>query len=945
MIDVKRPVKTDFPGYFRAPIDEFTEMSKNGVVAAYLYSSSVLASGENCRFDKENNKVRPISKKGVTVAPVSLFTRFLGASLEAFDGGITLSLGEKRVRFGEGSKLPLYSENGTDLVPIIATAEALGLSFGVFHKDRLFVFAEKDVLDALSGDYMLVRGACYAVFGKYDPERFTHEDFVCAKDKWRKILVGTPEINDLSDPDAKKKIDAISDTCEEKWKGLHKEKGAVALFGENVPTESSDLLTQYEGVWQLCRGFGTYGSRSYKNEELKNDILFCYEWMYENMYGESVIEGRGWRDPHLFNWWEWMTGAIEPMTDGLLVMEEFLDVPTLAKYFRCYDYVSTFMRVPYSEEFAATRLKVGTKVALLLEDRERLFYRFLDYDLRFEPLGPEKGKYCDHNCWTHGFPYNMQYGLGHMHRTVFVTSALTNTPIEYTSPDFYDMFLTVKYMYDAAMYRGRAFAVYRGRLFGHERGSGTTALTGVLSLIGVFGEEEDQYFKKMIKTACADPVSRKMLINSVSLTNLAKLKEILSDDAVSDVNDKEMAHSWFTADRFAQHRNDYAFMLAMSSSRHMSYESINSAHKIGWYTGDGALYLYTNSDTESFDFQNFLSNINICYRIPGVTADARERKIWSHKSGWKPRKCFTGSMDFDGKYGIGALDYEPYHYGGHEADGTVDDGYGGGHVYHENDLTAKKSYHFFDKECVCLGTDITSTMNSPVRTTAEHRRLPSGGEVITVNGKAYAENFEEKLTAPTYVHISGVAGYVFPVEENVYVHRYTHDSTGIVRDGYVKNIPVGTQDYVELGVDHGTNPCGSTYAYIILPLLDENSTRVYASAPEIEILANTPDLQAVRKPSLGITSLVFYKEGKLGILEARIPSVAMYRETGDEVVVSVCDPTQLLEYGEFAVDGSYEVVSLDPELTVEHTDGKCILKADLKDLAGKNLTAVFKRKN
>ena len=79
MIDVKRPIKTDFPGYFRVPIDEFTEISKNGVTAVYLYSSNVLSSGEITSFDKSDKKVRVVNKNGVTVAPVSLFTLFLGA--------------------------------------------------------------------------------------------------------------------------------------------------------------------------------------------------------------------------------------------------------------------------------------------------------------------------------------------------------------------------------------------------------------------------------------------------------------------------------------------------------------------------------------------------------------------------------------------------------------------------------------------------------------------------------------------------------------------------------------------------------------------------------------------------------------------------------------------------------------------------------------------------
>ena len=943
MIDVKRPIETNFEGYYLVPLDDFYKMSENGATAVYLYSSNVLYQGKNERFDKDDKKVRVMKKNGVTVAPVSLFTRFLGAQEAKEDGALTLKLGEKSITLAVDGEFFFHSERGVDFVPIEAVATALEISFGVFHKDRLFVFAGKSVLSALKNDRLLMRAACYAVFGKYETAHLTHEDFKVTKDKWREILVGSPELNDSSDEEIKKKIDNISDNCEKLWAGMHKEKDAVALFGEKAPTESCDLLTQYSGVWALARAWGTYGSRYYRNEDLKRDILYAYEWMYENMYGESIIEGRGWRDPHLFNWWEWMTGAIEPMTDGLLVMEECYDIPTLQKYFRCYDYVCSFMRVAYKQDLAATRLKVGTKVALLLEDRERLFYRFLDYDLRFEPLGPTKGKYCDHADWTHGFPYNMQYGLGHMHRTVYVTSAVIDTPVEYTSPDFYDMFLTAKYMYNAAMYRGRGFAVFRGRLFGDEKGSGVTALCGILKLIGAFGEEEDTYLKKMIKVACSDEIVRKRIIESVSIPNLALLKSILADDSISAENDLDMAHSWYTADRFAQHRNDYALMLAMPSERHMSYESINSAHKWGWYTGDGALYLYTGADSQSFDYQNFLYNMNVCLRIPGVTADVRQRQLWSYRGGWKPNRSFAGSMDMYGKYGIGAFDYEAYHYEGHEADGTVDDGYGGKFTYWENDLVAKKSYHFFDKECVCLGAGINSTMGVGVKTTVEHRRLVPSASTVTVNGKEYTENFELSDAPISYATVEGVGGYVFPAGQNAYARRYTFTPENVPVDGYVDRLEFSEQDFVEIGIDSGKNPKDASYAYIVLPLADENSTRVYASCPEIEILSNTPACQAVYKSSLGITSAAFFKEGTLGDFTALVPAIVMISEMGDEIRISVCDPTQKLTAGEFKLVGKYACAFSDEELTVECADGECTLKADFTKLAGKNLTAVLKK--
>ncbi len=943
MIDVKRPVETSFPGYFVAPIDEFCEMAKSGVTAIYLYSSNVFKNGEVKKFDAADKSVRTMKKSGVTAAPVSLFTDFLGAEMQEKGGDVILALGEKRAVLG--SELPLFTEGAIKLADVNKTAEALGLNFATFAEDRLTVFAGDGILTALKNDKMLMRGACYAVFGKYSTDGLTHEDFVFAKKKWRTTLVGNEEINDPTDPDAKKKLDAISDRCDSLLSNMHREADAVILWGDEPPVNSCDLRTQYLNVLAIAEAYGTYGTRQYKTESLAEDIRYAFLWMYENMYGESIIEGRGWRDPHLFNWWEWMTGAIDPMTDALLIAEELFDIETIRKYLRCYDYVCTFHRTYYREDHASTRLKVGTKVALLLEDSERLYYRFLDYDLQFEPIGPQKGKYSDHVCWTHRFPYNMMYGLIYMNRTLFVASNLIGTAMEYTSPDFYDFFLTAKYMYDAAMYRGRGFAVFRGRGFGGEKDSGSNVLNGILPMLGAFGAEEDIFIKRMIKVGCADPEVKRMLLSRCSVRDLALIKSILADESISDENDKELAYSWFTADRFAQHRNDYAFMLAMASERHMSYESINSAHKMGWYTGDGALYLYTNADSESFNFSAFQSNPAVCYRMPGVTADLRPRAVWSYRHGWKPSKAYSGSMDFDGLYGMGAFDYEPYHYEGHEAEGTTDDGYGGGFTYHENDLTAKKSYFFFDKECVCLGAGISSTMNSPVRTTVEHRRLVDGARKITVNGKEPASEYvEEIVKAPAYVTLEGVASYVFPEACDVRVAKYSYDPAKAKSDHYHEDEKLCANDYFELGIEHGENPKDASYSYVILPLADENSTRVYASCPETEIISNTAELQAVRKKSLGITAAALFKAGEIGPVCASVPCLIMYKETGGELNISICDPTQKLETGEFTVVGNYECTSASDELSVECGKSSCVIKADFTSLAGKSLVITLKNK-
>ena len=76
MIDVKRPVETEWKGYFRAPLDEFCDLAKKGSVAVFLYSAHVLKNGEICHFSNDGKKDRVIKKNGVSAIYISAFITF-----------------------------------------------------------------------------------------------------------------------------------------------------------------------------------------------------------------------------------------------------------------------------------------------------------------------------------------------------------------------------------------------------------------------------------------------------------------------------------------------------------------------------------------------------------------------------------------------------------------------------------------------------------------------------------------------------------------------------------------------------------------------------------------------------------------------------------------------------------------------------------------------------
>jgi chondroitin AC lyase len=100
-----------------------------------------------------------------------------------------------------------------------------------------------------------------------------------------------------------------------------------------------------------------------------------------------------------------------------------------------------------------------------------------------------------------------------------------------------------------------------------------------------------------------------------------------------------------------------------------------------------------------------------------------------------------------------------------------------------------------------------------------------------------------------------------------------------------------------LGIDHGRTPRNGSYAYLVRPGIDPMRAKELLRESKIEILGNSPILQAVRHGELDLIQAVFYQAGSLvldgkPIVEADRPCLLMIRDAGDELQLSVADPTQ-----------------------------------------------------
>ena len=425
-------------------------------------------------------------------------------------------------------------------------------------------------------------------------------------------------------------------------------------------------------------------------------------------------------------------------------------------------------------------------------------------------------------------------------------------------------------------------------------------------LYGLFGNDFDEEISRLIHSHGTPTIRRELIasygngmtleeyrnINSIKGTRVEESPKthIYSFNRFYDAlnnekyatEPKEYAYMWYSGDICVQHRHGSMIGLRMPSRRSIAYESMNGKHGDGWYTGDGALYLYTPTGMDEFS-PAWWKGLDKTM-IPGTTVENREREIMFFNCGWRPDRDFVGGVCLEGKYLSASMDYESFH---NEIDeGRHDTGAGRSLPVYHCTLTANKSYFFFDKAILCLGSSIKAKDGCAVRTVVENRAFE--GENIIADGKTVLfEEGEISLTAHR-VYIPHAGGFIFP-------------EGGDIRLKFYRNAGLS---YVALYLFHGVDPEGEKYAYIILPNATAEETRDY-DATDLEITRNDSEIQAARERSSSLCGIVFRSAAELCGIEADHGMIAMMKqdEGGKISSLTLCDPTQRRTEISFSVCG------------------------------------------
>lgn len=144
----------------------------------------------------------------------------------------------------------------------------------------------------------------------------------------------------------------------------------------------------------------------------------------------------------------------------------------------------------------------------------------------------------------------------------------------------------------------------------------------------------------------------------------------------------------------------------------------------------------------------------------------------------------------------------------------------------------------------------------------------------------------------------------------------------------IRTDPVYTGSFASLTLRHGVQPVNANYSYVLLPAKDAAATEAYVNQPDVTIIRNDTQVQAVREKKLQVTAANFWQASlaepqTAGMITTKAPASIMTMENPDGTLeVSIADPTHLhtgtidvelsRSASSFTADAGITVTSLNP---------------------------------
>ncbi|WP_146491355.1 polysaccharide lyase 8 family protein [Vibrio sp. T20] len=687
------------------------------------------------------------------------------------------------------------------------------------------------------------------------------------------------------------------------------------------------LYETFNRLFVLARAYKLSGGELEGDQQLHSSLVESLSLLNEHFYNVGTAE---WG-----NWWDWQLGISRVVNNTLVVMYDDLPSEIISNYVDATRYFvprPTHLSEGYGAPYSTTPMMFtstggnrtdNAQVVLvrgILDKNEEEVRAAIDALSDIIPYVEEgDGFYRDGSFIQHkDLPYAGTYGQVMLEGLGMLLGVVATTPYEATDPNLQKIYPLLLASFAPMMVDGKMMDLVNGRAISRKNAQNLKVGQGVLGAMLLYlpgaPKEHKAQLASFIKSQIVGDDGELTFKGTSMFSSYQLAVDVASDESIVKQSSRVEHNQFPEMDRVVHHREGWSFGLAMHSSRVGNYECINNENRKGWHTADGMTYLFNDG---SDHFNNSWPVID-SYKLPGTTAlqDEREEcsgQVAAAKNGRQGSMEWTGGVSID-SHGVAGMEF---------------DSSAGG-------LSAKKSWFMFDDYIVALGSDVKHGSSTPALTTMENRMIAAGSEV-KVNGQTLlmGSSIDEPLESLSikYSEDRPAVSYASIDGQSVMVES-------MCREGDWSDIGAGNGKvegcFVEATIGHDSGDVGE-YSYVISPF----GAPVAKSQLPFDVIKKDSSVHAVEYSELGLFAANFWGKGQAGSVTSKSPMSIMMKTVGDEVVVSVSDPTRSWWNTKFELEGQYTLISDSDGLVSLEQGNK--FSVDLSDLAGSGYTFKLKR--
>ncbi|WP_318214566.1 polysaccharide lyase 8 family protein [Streptomyces sp. SCL15-6] len=621
----------------------------------------------------------------------------------------------------------------------------------------------------------------------------------------------------------------------------------------------------YGRLWTMTQAYVQQGTGSTGDAALLADVLRGLDHLSATVYHPATTR--------YGNWWEWQIGSPRLLMDITAALYDHLGPERVTAACAAVDhFVPDTMLGDYTgTSTGANRVDLCRSVAL----RGILGRAPAKIALARDALSPVfpyvtqgDGLYADGSFVQHTWvAYSGTYGQVMLDGLGRLFALLAGSEWEVTDPGRQTVLDSVERAYAPLIHDGLVMdsvngrAISRGYLASddlhvmrsdHFHGQQLIAAMAVLAG-GASEAERDRWHARIKGWIERDTVTPVLTAPQFGVADLARLRAI-ADAPVEAAPEPTGHHLYAAMDRAVHRRPAFTAGLAMASDRIAHYECGNGENPRGWHTGSGMLTWWADGSRSDQYTDWFWPTVD-WYRLPGTTVSTRRLPDRAGGEWGEPKP--------DVRWVGGATDGE------YAAVGQHLKGLG-------STLEARKSWYFLADAVVCLGAGITCADGVTVETVVDNRNLGEGGTGALTRGRDWA-------------HLEGHGGWIVP---DGGLRTLREDRTGAWSDiNTTSTAERRTRRWQTLWLDHGTDPDGAGYVYVVMPGASRRTVAGRAADRGwMTVLANDGRCQSVAVPSLGLTAANFWQPGTAGPLTATAGASVLVRRRGRTATLCVSEP-------------------------------------------------------